>query len=275
VAVVLTAILEVLDITIVSVATPHMLGSFSATPDQINWVLTSCLVSAAVVMPLTGRLSEWLGRRRLLAASITGFVASSALCGMSWNLASMVLFRLAQGICGARLVPLSQAILLDAFPHERRGQALAAFGFGIMVAPILGPTLGGWLTDTFSWRAVFYINVPIGLFALLLSSGHLPYVPMNRPKTDWTGLLLLVLAVGSGQFVLDQGQMRDWFDSRLIQALAVLALFSSAAFFMRGWGNADNIVDLSLLKDRNFVAGLVATPPTASPCSARLPFCRF
>jgi MFS transporter, DHA2 family, multidrug resistance protein len=186
VAVVLTTILEVLDITIVSVATPHMLGSFSATPDQINWVLTSYLVSAAVVMPLT--LSEWLGRRRLLAASITGFVASSALCGMSWNLASMVLFRLAQGICGAPLVPLSQAILLDAFPHEKRGQALAAFGFGIMVAPILGPTLGGWLTDTFSWRAVFYINVPIGLFALLLSTGHLPYVPMNRPKTDWTGL---------------------------------------------------------------------------------------
>jgi DHA2 family multidrug resistance protein len=174
VAVVLTAILEVLDITIVSVATPHMLGSFGATPDQINWVLTSYLVSAAVIMPLTGYLSEWLGRRRLLFLSISGFIASSALCGTSWTLASMVVFRLAQGICGAPLVPLSQAILLDAFPRDKHGQALAVFGLGIMVAPVLGPTLGGWLTDTFSWRAVFYINVPVGLLALLLSMGRLP-----------------------------------------------------------------------------------------------------
>jgi MFS transporter, DHA2 family, multidrug resistance protein len=258
VAVVLTAVLEVLDITIVSVATPHMLGSFGATPDQINWVLTSYLVSAAVVMPLTGHLSERLGQRRLLVFSIIGFIASSALCGLSWTLASMVLFRLAQGICGAPLVPLSQAILLDAFPRDKRGQALAIFGLGIMVAPVLGPTLGGWLTDTFTWRAVFYINVPVGLFALLLAMAHLPYVPMKHLKTDWTGLLLLILAVGAVQFVLDQGQMRDWFDSRVIQALTGLALFSGAAFFMRGWDKPDNIVDLSLLKDRNFVAGLIA-----------------
>jgi DHA2 family multidrug resistance protein len=170
----------------------------------------------------------------------------------------MVLFRLAQGICGAPLVPLSQAILLDAFPRDKRGQALAIFGLGIMVAPVLGPTLGGWLTDTFTWRAVFYINVPVGLFALLLAMAHLPYVPMKHLKTDWTGLLLLILAVGAVQFVLDQGQMRDWFDSRVIQALTGLALFSGAAFFMRGWDKPDNIVDLSLLKDRNFVAGLIA-----------------
>ena len=174
VAVVLTAVLEVLDITIVSVAIPHMLGTFGATSDQITWVLTSYLVSAAVVMPLTGYLSARLGRRRLLIFSIVGFVISSALCGLAWNLESMVIFRLAQGICGAPLVPLSQAILLDAFPKEKHGQALAIFGLGIMVAPVLGPTFGGWLTDTFVWRAVFYINVPIGLFALLLAMGHLP-----------------------------------------------------------------------------------------------------
>jgi DHA2 family multidrug resistance protein len=258
IAIVLTAILEVLDITIVSVATPHMLGSFSATPDQINWVLTSYLVSAAVVMPLTGHLSKRLGRRRLLVFSIVGFIASSALCGMAWTLASMVLFRLAQGLCGAPLVPLSQAILLDAFPRDKHGQALAVFGLGIMVAPILGPTLGGWLTDTFTWRAVFYINVPIGLFALLLAMGHLPQVPMRNLKTDWIGLLLLALAVGSLQFVLDQGQMRDWFNSRVIQVFASTALFSGAAFFMRGWDRPSNVVDLSLLKDRNFVVGLVA-----------------
>jgi len=258
IAVVLTAVLEVLDITIVSVAIPHMLGTFGATSDQITWVLTSYLVSAAVVMPLTGYLSARLGRRRLLIFSIVGFVISSALCGLSWNLESMVIFRLAQGICGAPLVPLSQAILLDAFPKEKHGQALAIFGLGIMVAPVLGPTFGGWLTDTFVWRAVFYINVPIGLFALLLAMGNLPRSDIRYLKTGWIGLVLLVLAVGSLQMVLDQGQTRDWFNSRFIQFFTAIAVFASVAFFMRGWNNPKNIVDLSLLKDRNFLAGLLA-----------------
>ncbi|MGB3021027.1 MAG: DHA2 family efflux MFS transporter permease subunit [Methyloceanibacter sp.] len=258
VAVVLTAILEVLDITIVSVAIPHMLGTFGATPDQITWVLTSYLVAAAVVMPLTGYLSARLGRRRLLIFSIVGFIVSSALCGLSWNLESMVAFRLLQGVCGAPLVPLSQAILLDAFPREKHGQALAIFGLGIMVAPVLGPTFGGWLTDTFVWRAVFSINVPIGLFALLLAMGHLPRSEVKYLKTDWTGLLLLILAVGALQLVLDQGQSRDWFNSKVIQVFTAVTLFASIAFFMRGWNNSKNIVDLSLLKDRNFLAGLLA-----------------
>jgi MFS transporter, DHA2 family, multidrug resistance protein len=258
IAVVLTAVLEVLDITIVSVAIPHMLGTFGATSDQITWVLTSYLVSAAVVMPLTGYLSARLGRRRLLIFSIVGFVISSALCGVSWNLESMVIFRLAQGICGAPLVPLSQAILLDAFPREKHGQALAIFGLGIMVAPVLGPTFGGWLTDTFVWRAVFYINVPIGVFALLLAMGNLPRSDAKFMKTDWAGLVLLVLAVGSLQLVLDQGQTRDWFNSRFIQIFTAITFFASTAFFLRGWNNPKNIVDLSLLKDRNFLAGLLA-----------------
>ena len=258
VAVILTAVLEVLDITIVSVAIPHMLGTFGATSDQITWVLTSYLVSAAVVMPLTGYLSSRLGRRRLLVFSIVGFVISSALCGLAWNLESMVIFRLLQGVCGAPLVPLSQAILLDAFPKEKHGQALAIFGLGIMVAPVLGPTFGGWLTDTFSWRAVFYINVPIGVFALLLAMGHLPKSDIKFLKTDWTGLMLLVLAVGSLQMVLDQGQTPDWFNSRFIQIFTGITVFSSIAFFMRGWNNQKNIIDLSLLKDRNFLAGLLA-----------------
>jgi len=258
IAVVLTAILEVLDITIVSVAIPHMLGTFGATSDQITWVLTSYLVSAAVVMPLTGYLSARLGRRRLLIVSIVGFVVTSALCGVSWNLGSMVAFRLLQGICGAPLVPLSQAILLDAFPREKHGQALAIFGLGIMVAPVLGPTFGGWLTDTFVWRAVFYINVPIGVFALLLAMGNLPRSEVKYMQTDWVGLILLVLAVGSLQMVLDQGQTRDWFNSRFIQVFTAIFFFASVAFFMRGWNNPKNIVDLSLLKDRNFLAGLLA-----------------
>ena len=258
IAVVLTAILEVLDITIVNVAIPHMLGAFAATADQITWILTSYIVAAAVVMPLTGYLSKWLGRRRLLLTAITGFVVSSALCGLAWNLESMVVFRLAQGVFGAPLVPLSQAILLDVFPRHRAGQALAIFGMGIMVAPVIGPTLGGYLTETYSWRMVFYINVPIGLFALLLSVGYLPKRDIRDIKTDWIGMGLLVLAVGALQFVLDQGQMRDWFNSRLIVVGTIIAVFSTAAFFLRGWNKSDNIIDLSLLKDRNFVLGTLA-----------------
>jgi len=258
IAVVLTAVLEVLDMTIVNVAIPHMLGAFSATADQITWILTSYIVAAAVVMPLTGYLSTWLGRRRLLLTAITGFVVSSALCGMAWNLESMVLFRLAQGVFGAPLVPLSQAILLDAFPRSRHGQALAIFGMGIMVAPVIGPALGGYLTETYSWRMVFYINVPIGLFALLLSVGYLPKRDIRDIKTDWIGMGLLVLAVGALQFVLDQGQMRDWFNSRLIVVGTIIAVFATAAFFFRGWNKTDNIIDLSLLRDRNFVLGTLA-----------------
>jgi DHA2 family multidrug resistance protein len=258
IAVVLTAVLEVLDITIVNVALPHMLGAFGATSDQITWVLTSYIVAAAVVMPLTGYLSKWLGRRRLLLTAIIGFIVSSALCGLAWNLESMVLFRLAQGVFGAPLVPLSQAILLDVFPRNRAGQALAIFGLGIMVAPVIGPALGGYLTETYSWRTVFYINVPIGLFALLMSIGYLPHRAIKDIKTDWVGMGLLVLAVGALQFVLDQGQMRDWFNSRLIVVGAIVAIFTTVAFFLRGWNKPDNIIDLSLLRDRNFVAGTLA-----------------
>jgi MFS transporter, DHA2 family, multidrug resistance protein len=258
IAVVLTAVLEVLDMTIVNVSIPHMMGTFAATPDQITWVLTSYIVAAAVVMPLTGYLSNWLGRRRLLLLAIVGFVASSALCGMSWSLESMVIFRLAQGVFGAPLVPLSQGIILDAFPRSRHGQALAIFGMGIMVAPVIGPALGGYLTENYSWRMVFYINVPLGIFALLMAIGYLPKQAIKDIKTDWVGMGLLVLAVGALQYVLDQGQMRDWFNSRLIVAGTIIAIFAGAAFFLRGWTKNDNIIDLSLLRDRNFVAGTLA-----------------
>jgi DHA2 family multidrug resistance protein len=258
IAVVLTAVLEVLDMTIVNVSIPNMLGAFAATPDQITWVLTSYIVAAAVVMPLTGYLSSLLGRRRLLLFAITGFILSSALCGMAWNLESMVLFRLAQGVFGAPLVPLSQGILLDAFPRERHGQALAIFGLGIMVAPVIGPALGGYLTETYSWRMVFYINIPIGVLALLLSVGYLPRRPIADIKTDWVGMALLVLAVGALQYVLDQGQTRDWFNSKAIVVGTIIAVFAGAAFFLRGWNRPHNIIDLSLLRDRNFVLGTLA-----------------
>ena len=257
-AVVMTAVLEVLDTTIVNVAVPRMLGAFAARPDQIAWVLTSYIVASAVVMPLTGYLSRWLSRRRLLFVAISGFVFFSALSGMAWSLQSMVLFRIAQGVFGASLVPLSQGILLDTFPRERHGQALAVFGLGIMVAPLVGPALGGYLTDTFSWRAVFYINIPIGILALVLSYGFLPKRPIAELRTDWVGMGLLVLAVGALQYVLDQGQIRGWLSSRVIVIGIIVAVFTSMAFVVRGWNKKDNIVDLTLLRDRNFLVGTLA-----------------
>ncbi|MGD9866406.1 MAG: DHA2 family efflux MFS transporter permease subunit [Hyphomicrobiales bacterium] len=254
VAVVMTAILDILDITIVNVAMPHMLGAFGATPDQITWVLTSYLIATAIVMPLTGYLSSLLGRRRLLMYAISGFIVSSALCGTAQNLESMVIFRLMQGACGAVLIPLAQAILFDAFPSNQRGQAMAVFGLGVMVAPVMGPPFGGWLTETLGWRSVFYINVPLGLIALLLALGQLPRREIRPLRTDWTGLLLMALAIGSLQFVLDQGQSLDWFSSHWIQVFAITSTVAGAVFLIRGWGYAGNIVDLGLFRDRNFAA---------------------
>ncbi|MEC9368688.1 MAG: DHA2 family efflux MFS transporter permease subunit [Pseudomonadota bacterium] len=254
VAVVMTAILDILDITIVNVAMPHMLGAFGATPDQITWVLTSYLIATAIVMPLTGFLSNLLGRRRLLMYAISGFVVSSALCGTAQSLEAMVVFRLMQGGCGAVLIPLAQAILFDAFPSNQRGQAMAVFGLGVMVAPVMGPPFGGWLTEVLGWRSVFYVNVPLGVVALLLALGQLPRREIRRGYTDWTGLLLMAAAIGSLQFVLDQGQSLDWFSSRWIQFFAAVAIVAGAAFLLRGWGRPNNIVDLALFRDRNFAA---------------------
>lgn len=258
VATLLTAMLEVLDMTIINVSLPHMMGSFGATPDQITWVLTSYMVSSAIVMPLTGYLSGKLGRRRLLRISITGFVTFSALCGMAWSLESMVAFRLAQGVCGAPLVPLSQAILFTAFPREKRGQAMAIWSVGVMTAPVLGPTLGGYLTDEYGWRFIFYVNVPIGIVGLLLALSELQPDQLKPVKTDWGGLALLALAVGCLQFVLDQGHSRDWFDSRVIQLVSLCSTASFIVFITRGWNKPDNIIDLTLFKDRNFSCACLA-----------------
>ena len=247
----LTAILEVLDITIVNVAVPHMLGAFAATPDQVTWILTSYIVAAAVVMPLTGFLSNWLGRRRLLLLSITGFVISSILCGLAWNLESMVVFRLAQGVFGAPLVPLSQAILMDAFPRDKQGQALAIFGLGIMVAPVAGPVLGGWLTEAYSWRMVFYINIPVGVLALLvprLSADprdlHIHgLVSSAFSSLPWERCNLCSIDIAIGSIPADRCRLdRQPFHHHRLSCVA---------------GTTDNIIDLSLQR-RSFVAGTLA-----------------
>ena len=253
VAVMLAAVLEVLDMTIVNVAMPHMLGTFGATTNQITWVLTAYLVSSAIVMPLTGYLSRRLGRQRLLIFAISGFIVASALCGLAWSLPSMVFFCLLQGVCGATLVPLSQSILFDAFPTHKRGQAMAVWGLGIMVAPILGPSIGGYLTETMGWRFVFYINLPIGLLALLLVLSKFEDDQSRYSKTDWVGLVLMVLAVGSLQFVLDQGETRNWLASSLIQLLVAVSLVAFAVFLKRGWHRPNHIVDLGLFRYRNFL----------------------
>ncbi len=255
VAVVLSAVLEVLDSTIVNVALPHIKSAFGATTDQTTWILTSYIVSAVVVMPLTGFMARRFGRRRLILTAITGFAAFSTLCGLSWSLGTMVVFRMGQGMFGAFLIPLSQSILFDAFPKEKRGQAMAMFGLGVVVAPVLGPTIGALLTDTYTWRMVFFVNLPIAALALLMLTGELPKDDPEDVRIDWTGLILMALGIGALQFVLDQGESKDWLASRVIQVAAIAAALGGFAFILRSLRRTDSIVDLSLFADRNFAAG--------------------
>jgi len=257
-AVVLTAVLEVLDSTIVNVALPQIQAAFGITNDQTVWILTSYIVASVVVMPLTGFFVRMIGRRRLIISAIVGFAAFSALCGLSWSVEIMVACRLGQGIFGAFLIPLSQSILFESFPKEKRGQAMAFFGLGVVVAPVLGPTLGALLTEYFSWRAVFYVNLPIAAFALTMMSGELKSEDTKRIKVDWVGLALMVGAIGCLQLMLDLGESRDWFASRLIQVAAVTMIGCAAAFVLRGWGKKDNIIDLSLFRDRSFAGANMA-----------------
>lgn len=254
VAVVLTAVLEVLDSTIVNVALPHIMAAFGITSDQVVWVLTSYIVASVAVMPLTGLLVRRFGRRRLITAAIAAFAAFSMLCGLSRTIEMMVAFRIGQGLAGAFLIPLSQSILFDAFPREKRGQAMALFGLGVVVAPVLGPTLGALLTDHFSWRAVFYVNAPVAAVALTLMAGELPSEQVRRVRIDWLGLALMATAIGSLQLTLDLGESRGWFASRPIQVAALASALAGSVFVLRGWRMRDGIIDFGLLRDRSFAA---------------------
>ena len=256
-AVMLAMMLEMLDMTVVNVAMPHMMGSLGATSDQIIWVLTSYMISSAIVMPLTGYLSGKLGRRRLLLTAVTGFMLASAACGAAQSLQELVAFRLIQGMMGATLAPLSQAVMMSIFSNKSRGSAMGIWGLGMMVVPVLGPTFGGFLTDSLNWRWVFYVNVPLGIVALLLASAYVPDVPAKPTRTDFVGLILLVLSIGSLQLTLDLGNSHDWFNSILIQALALTALAASIAFVSHCWDRPGAIVNLSVYRDRNFVASSV------------------
>ena len=261
VCIMLATIMQALDTTIANVALPYMQGSLSAAADQINWVLTSYIVAAAIATPVTGFLEARLGRKRLFLIAVAGFTAASVLCGIAVSLPEMVLFRLVQGLFGASLVPLSQAVLLDSYPKEKHGSAMAMWGMGVMVGPILGPTLGGWLTEAYDWRWVFYINVPIGIVTFLGLSAYLSQTRTSRAGFDWFGFAMLSIAIGSFQMMLDRGEQLDWFSSTEIWIEAVLAalafyLFLVQTFTLKTAGGKQPFIDLAIFKDRNFTVGL-------------------
>ena len=223
-AVMSATLIQVLDTTIVNVALPHMQGELGATSDQISWVLTSYLVSSAIFMPLTGYFTDVWGRKRFLLICIAGFVAASALCGISQSVAQIVFFRLLQGIFGAALVPLSQAIMADAYPPHERGKAMAIWGLGVMVGPVAGPTLGGWLTDIASWRWTFYINLPVGALSLFLAAQFVPDSERRERRMDWFGFGFIALGIAGLQYVFDRGNQQDWFDGIDIRWAAAAAV---------------------------------------------------
>jgi DHA2 family multidrug resistance protein len=257
-AVMAATVIQVLDTTIVNVALPHMAGELSATTDQASWVLTSYIVAASVVMPMTGFLTDRLGRRRYLLISILGFVVASALCGIAGSITQMVGFRILQGVFGASLVPLSQAIMVEAYPPHERGKALAIWGMGVMAAPILGPTLGGWLTETVNWRWNFYINVPIGALSLLLTLRYVPDTPVKERRMDWWGFAFLVAFIAGLQYVLDRGQQEDWLDSAAIRlALAVMAAGLALFVWHAVTTRRQPLFNVRLFLDRNFSSATI------------------
>jgi MFS transporter, DHA2 family, multidrug resistance protein len=257
VSVILCAALEVLDSSIVNVALPHMQGSFAAGVDEITWVVTTYLVAAGIMIPTTGWIAGQFGRKRYFIISITTFVVSSAMCGAAQSLNQMVLFRFLQGLAGAALQPLSQAILMETFPPEEQTLAMAVWGMGMMVAPLLGPTVGGYITLNWNWRWNFYINVPIGIAAAFMVSTfvHDPSY-LRRLKgagrADWLGIVCLVLALGLGEIVMDRGERADWFATAWVWYFTIIAASAFITLIYHEWNTAEPIVQLRLLKIKNF-----------------------
>jgi DHA2 family multidrug resistance protein len=256
-SVMLATIMQALDTTIANVALPHMQGSLSATQDQISWVLTSYIVAAAIMTPPTGWFENRFGRKRLFLVAIGGFTLASMLCGAATSLEEIVLFRMLQGVFGASLVPLSQTVLLDAYPHEQHGQAMAVWGMGIMVGPILGPTLGGYLTEFYSWRWVFYINLPVGIMAFLGVMAFVAETKTRKISFDILGFTFLSLGLGALQMFLDRGQLKDWFGSTEVVIELALGIFGFYAFVVHMFTTDKPFLSPAIFKDRNFVTGLL------------------
>ena len=251
-------IMQALDTTIANVALPYMQGSLSASLDQINWVLTSYIVASAIMTAPIGWVADRFGRKRLFVICAAGFTFASVLCGLAQTIEQMVLFRLLQGAFGAALVPLSQSVLLDSYSAEERGSAMAIWGIGVMLGPIMGPTLGAWLTENYSWHWVFFINLPIGILTVI---GLMLFMPeterSGERRFDWFGFLALAIAIGSLQMMLDRGEQLGWFESTEVMTEAVVAAAAFYFFLAHSLTATSPFVRFELFKDRNFVAGCV------------------
>jgi len=263
VSVMLSTFMVVLDSSIANVALPHIAGSLSASTDESTWVLTSYLVSNGIMLPASGWLARRIGRKRLLMLSIVAFIAASMLCGMALNMPMLIVARILQGAGGGGMQPLAQSILLESFPPEKHGKAMAAYGVGIVVAPVIGPTLGGWITDSYSWRWIFYINLPVGLLALFMANLYIedpPYLRhARRVAIDAVGFAMMAVWLGSLQLVLDKGQEADWFEATWICWLTALSVAAFFGFVAREFLCRDPLVQLRALADPNFRTGTLIT----------------
>ncbi len=258
ITVMLPTVMEIIDTSVANVALPHMQGSLNAGTDEVTWVLTSYLVSNAVVLPMTGWLSRLFGRKRFLITCIILFTLASLLCGASPNLATLICFRIIQGAAGGALIPISQAIMMETFPPYQRGMAMAIFGVGAMFGPIIGPALGGWITDNMNWRWIFYINIPVGIIAVLMATAYIhdpPYMKRVKMKIDYWGLLFLTTGFGSLQVVLDKGQQDDWFNSPFILTFSAISIISLILMVRTELRNPEPIVNLRLFKNISYAAG--------------------
>ena len=259
IAVMLSTFMEVLDTTVVNVSLPHIAGSLSSTVEEATWTLTSYLVANAIILPLTGWLSNFFGRKRMLMMSVIGFTASSFFCGLAPSLPFLIAFRIVQGACGGGLQPISQAILLESFPPEDRGKAMGFWGLGIVVAPMLGPVLGGWLTDSHSWRWVFYINVPIGVASIMMTQLFIfdpQYIRRVSQKIDYWGIGMLAVGIAALQIVLDKGQEKDWFGTGWITAATGVAGITLLAFVIYELHTKDPVVNLRVFTNRTYSTGV-------------------
>jgi DHA2 family multidrug resistance protein len=257
-AVTLATFMEVLDTSIANVALPHIAGSLSAGQDESTWVLTSYLVSNAIVLPLSGWLSSIVGRKNFYMGCVVLFTISSFMCGLAPNLAVLIVCRVLQGVGGGGLQPSEQAILADTFPPAKRGMAFAVYGIAVVTAPAIGPTLGGWITDNFSWRWIFFINIPVGIISILLTSRLIQDPPhfhrrkLRETQIDYVGLGFVALGLGALQIVLDKGQREDWFESHFIVVLSIVCVVSLIFVTWWEWRHKDPIIDLHLFRDRTF-----------------------
>jgi DHA2 family multidrug resistance protein len=251
--------MEVLDTTVVNVSLPHIAGSLSASVDEATWALTSYLVANAIILPMTGWLANYFGRKRILLAAVMGFTTASALCGLSTSLPMLIVFRIVQGATGGAMQPLSQAVLLEAFPPQDRGKAMGFWGLGIVVAPMLGPVLGGWLTDNYSWRWIFYINIPIGIVCLIMTRLFVfdpHYIRRTSSRVDYWGIGMLAVGIGALQIVLDKGQEDDWFGSHFITTLAIISAVALISMVIWELRSPHPIVNLRVLKVRTYSTGV-------------------